>query len=300
LGGGGLDLKPTRLVNEALMLQLAWKLVSEDSQWTILLCSRYFSNGRPIQDYFKSSIWCGIKPHIATVIANSLWVVGTGEKIHFWIDNWLGEPLVDILHIDPLVYINFTGLVSDVISNGALSVPFEVNLISTVVSMCSLCLQAIETSDHLFFQCIVATSLWSWLGNSLPLVFDVSSFYALLHSLPISCSSQLKDIYLAVVVHLIHSIWWARNNSRFSSNRVSLQAIQVWVHSLIGMSGGLSTGKCIVADSSILDFFKIATHSRLIKDVVSVCWKAPTAPWVKVNTHGSVIYNLGVTPSLII
>jgi len=40
--------------------------------------------------------------------------------------------LVDILHIDPLVYINFIGLVSDVISNGALSVPFEVSSVSAV------------------------------------------------------------------------------------------------------------------------------------------------------------------------
>jgi len=83
LGSGGLNLKPTRLVNEALMLQLALKLVSKDSQWSILLRSHYFSKGKPIQHYFKSSIWCGVKPHIVTVIANSLWVVGSGDKIQF-------------------------------------------------------------------------------------------------------------------------------------------------------------------------------------------------------------------------
>jgi len=31
---------------------------------------------------------------------------------------------------------------------------------------------------------------------------------------------------------------------------------------------------------------------------VSVCWKAPTAPWVKVNTNGSVINNLGACGGL--
>ena len=134
LGGGGLDLKPTRLVNEALMLQLAWKLVSEDSQWSILLRSRYFSKGKPIQHYFKSSIWYGVKPHIATVIANSLWVVGTGEKIHFWTNNWLGEPLVDILRIDHMVHINFNGLLCDVIANGAWNIPAEVSSVPGVAS----------------------------------------------------------------------------------------------------------------------------------------------------------------------
>jgi len=143
--------------------------------------------------------------------------------------------------------------------------PTDDNLCSrgcAIVSMCSLCLQSVETSDHLFFHCTVAASLWTWLRNSLQLVFDVSSIYALLHSLPISCSTQLKDIYLAAVVHLIHSIWWARNNSRFSSNRVYLQAVQVRVHSLIGMSGGLSTGKYIAADSSII-FLQLASLPSL-------------------------------------
>jgi len=34
---GGLGLKPTRLINESLMLKLAWKLLSEESQWSGLL-----------------------------------------------------------------------------------------------------------------------------------------------------------------------------------------------------------------------------------------------------------------------
>jgi hypothetical protein len=31
----------------------------------------------------------------------TLCVVGAGEKIHFWIDNWLGNRLVDMLHVAP-------------------------------------------------------------------------------------------------------------------------------------------------------------------------------------------------------
>jgi len=77
---GGLDIKPTRLINEALILKLAWDLMAKDSQWSILFKHRYFSNGKPLTRYFKSAIWSGIKDQIGTVLENSLWIVGTGEK----------------------------------------------------------------------------------------------------------------------------------------------------------------------------------------------------------------------------
>jgi hypothetical protein len=64
-----------------------------------------------------------VELHIATVIANSLWVVGIDDNIQFWTDNWLGEPLVDIMKIDPIVHINFTGLLSNVIVNSIRDIP---------------------------------------------------------------------------------------------------------------------------------------------------------------------------------
>lgn len=123
---GGLHLKPTHLINESLILQLAWKLISEKSQWTLLLQKRFFSNGKPIQRYFKSSVWCGIKTHIPAVITNSFWLVGTGDNIHFWTDNWLSVPLVDLLQIDPITHINFSGSLSGVIVDGDWNIPAEV------------------------------------------------------------------------------------------------------------------------------------------------------------------------------
>jgi len=74
---GGLDIKLTRLLNEALILKLAWELIAKDTQWSILFKKRYFSNGRPITHHFKSSVWSGIKAVVGTSLENSRWIVGT-------------------------------------------------------------------------------------------------------------------------------------------------------------------------------------------------------------------------------
>jgi len=120
---GGLDIKPTRLINEALILKLAWDFRAKDTQWTSIFKRRYFTHGQPIMRYCKTSVWSRIKSHIGTVMANSVWVVGTGESINFWIDNWLGEPLVDLIHLETDFHAHLKGTVSEVIVNGALRLP---------------------------------------------------------------------------------------------------------------------------------------------------------------------------------
>ena len=97
---GGLDIKSMRLMNEALILKLAWDFRTTESQWTAIVKRRYFTHGQPIMRYCQSSIWPGIRAHLGTIMANSVWVVGTGENINFWTNNWLGDPLVDLLNLD--------------------------------------------------------------------------------------------------------------------------------------------------------------------------------------------------------
>lgn len=179
--------------------------------------------------------------------------------------------------------------------------PTDDNLSSrgcALVSMCSFCLEQVETSDHLFLRCKFVVTLWSWLCSQLHVGLDFSSIKALMSSLPRHCSSQVRDLYVAAVVHMVHSIWWARNNVRFSSAKVSSHAVQVRVHAFIGLSGAVSTGKCIAADAAILDAFRIPPHRRSMREIVSVCWKPPSAPWVKVNTDGSVLNNSGACGGL--
>ena len=52
--------------------------------------------------------------------------MGIGENIYFWTDNWLGEPLVDLLQIDPLFCADFIGSDADVIVDKGWDIPAEV------------------------------------------------------------------------------------------------------------------------------------------------------------------------------
>jgi hypothetical protein len=129
---GGLDIKPTRLINEALILKLSWDLLAEDNQWSNLLKRRYFSYGQPSKRYFKSSVWSGIKAHIGTVLMNSVWIVGTGDRINFWTDNWLGEPLVDLLGLEVELHGHLQGRLSEAIVNGSLLLPSRIAAVGDI------------------------------------------------------------------------------------------------------------------------------------------------------------------------
>jgi ribonuclease HI len=331
---------------------------------------RFFSNGKPLNHYFKSSVWSGIKTHIGTVLDNSLWIVGTGENISLWNDNWLGTSLVVLFNVDMFFHAGFTGKVSDIIvdggwnlppslmtavvtdklpplpcdplpdtfvwshsADGKLSLKLAIDFLKptapklpwadliwkgcippshsftfwrllhgkmptdenlrargcVIVSACCFCLKMDETSEHLFLQCPFATDLWSWLGGKLNCSIDCTSALSLLSCLPAHCSSQTADIFLASVIHTVHTIWLARNSMRFSSQVTTFYSAKVRIHSWVALSGNTSTGKCLTSDSQLLDVFLVDAHCRTVKEIIPVLWKAPSSPWLKVNTDGSVI-----------
>jgi len=94
---------------------------------------------------------------------------------------------------------------------------------------------------------------------------------------------------VASVVHTLHGIWLVRNSLRFNNQTISLHSTKVRLQAAISFSGNISTGKCIASDGYILDALSVSPHNRRVSDLILVHWKAASAPWIKVNTDGSVI-----------
>jgi len=112
-----------RAINDSLLFHLSWKLFTQTSQCSNLIKARFLSYGLPRNRYFKSFIWPGVKDKLNMVAANSRWVIGDGEDIHLWLDNWLGESLVSLLNIHTRTFPSLHAKLTSVIVNGKWQLP---------------------------------------------------------------------------------------------------------------------------------------------------------------------------------
>jgi len=109
---------------------------------------------------------------------------------------------------------------------------------------------------------------------------------------PRQCSSQLRDVFVAAIIHTIHAIWLAINSTRFSSAKVSIHNTMIKISFFIALSGINSNGNCSSSDINILKNLLISPLHRKVKEIVTVIWKPPTINWVKANTDGSVVNSI--------
>ena len=130
------------------------------------------------------------------------------------------------------------------------------------------------------------------MGAQLNCSFSLSSVASLLDCVPRQCSSQLRDVFVAAIIHTVHAIWLARNSIRFSSAKVSIHNTMIKISSLIALSGSSSNGNCLSSDINILKNFLISPSHSKVKEIVTVIWKPPTINWVKANTDGSVVNSI--------
>ncbi|GAU50883.1 hypothetical protein TSUD_411120 [Trifolium subterraneum] len=125
---GGLGIRSLSTLNKASNLKLFWEMMCSDNQWVILLRSRVIRGNEFIKHHIYSSIWSGLKSQEQIILQNTIWLLGDGKSINFWLHNWSGNSIVNLLQIPQNLHHHLFSKVSDFIFNKQWFVPMEVQV----------------------------------------------------------------------------------------------------------------------------------------------------------------------------
>lgn len=122
---GGLGIRSLRITNGVAMLKLCWEFKSSNDLWVCLLGARVLKHANPVSYHVRSSIWHGIKRFYHIMAANSVWLIGNGSAVNFWKDNWLSQPVVDLIAVPESIQQNLASPVSDYICDKSWNLPYD-------------------------------------------------------------------------------------------------------------------------------------------------------------------------------
>lgn len=177
-------------------------------------------------------------------------------------------------------------------------VPTDENLMITecnLPSMCSICLKCFENSFHLFFECHLATKLWACLANVIRLPLLFTSKEDIWNLCDKAWSPQCNVVLQAVLVNLIDTIWYVKNQARFNNKSISWRSAISMIIASTSLSGN-HTNK--VSNNSIRDFtilkaFNCFIHHPRPPVSIEVLWQPPQVNWIKCNIDGASNVNPG-------
>ncbi|KAJ0581748.1 putative reverse transcriptase zinc-binding domain-containing protein [Helianthus annuus] len=94
-------------------------------------------------------------------------------------------------------------------------------------STCPMCSTEVETADHMFIVCFIASMVWNGVSNwcKIPYIFAFSIQDLLSVYKGLSVSERKKDAVQGIIMIACWSLWRARNNVKFSNDPVRIEGI---------------------------------------------------------------------------
>ena len=102
---GGLGFRKTTAINLAFQCKLAWKILQEkENLWVAIMTAKYLKHSNFLIVTPKPSdspVWKSVLRSRSLLKKGLRWIVGTGENISFWWDNWVDNfNLIELLGRD--------------------------------------------------------------------------------------------------------------------------------------------------------------------------------------------------------
>jgi ribonuclease HI len=165
----------------------------------------------------------------------------------------------------------------------------------SIPSMCSLCNNNAESSFHLFFECPYAIKLWSWLAGCLNVTLQFSSMEDIWRLCDSHWSPQGKVTLTAALINLINTLWFVRNQARFSNVHIPWKQAVSLITAATYLSGHntLKTSTNSIRDFSFMKQFRISLHPSHPTTLREVLWLPPMTNWIKCNIDGASCGNPG-------
>ncbi|XP_019451876.1 PREDICTED: uncharacterized protein LOC109353976 [Lupinus angustifolius] len=288
--------------------------------------TRFCRNKEPKSSYIKSSIWPGIKKHWHVILENTIWLLGNGKSISYWVDNWLGKSLVDTLGIPAPISSALLAKVTDFIIASAWIIPSWMARMHPVVcqqirktpipsSNLADKLAWLHNSDgiltskeaYIFTKPNQAQDNWcnkiwsisippsksfvTWrlYNNRMPIDENLKLRGLSLMSLSTQWSPQLKQVLVSAIINYISAIWFCGNKARFDNLHISFEQAIAKIKLNTSFTGN-STKLCAkpsVLEFSILRAFHVQCNYSKAPAIAEVNWALPLMGWVKINTDGA-------------
>jgi len=100
---GGLGIRNQKQMNEAFLMKMLWNIINKpDDLWCKTLYSKYGRNKdlrvAITSQPYNSPLWRALAGIWDQFKGHTVWQLGDGQKINFWLDNWMpdGRSLMNI------------------------------------------------------------------------------------------------------------------------------------------------------------------------------------------------------------
>ncbi|XP_057775029.1 uncharacterized protein LOC130994010 [Salvia miltiorrhiza] len=160
-------------------------------------------------------------------------------------------------------------------------------------NICSLCLNAEENIDHLFWGCNFAKHLWdflfSWFEMEVPIFHDIGSF--IIFAMNYSATAQVTSLWRVGVITILWGFWNSRNHLIFQNVAASPHAIiKLLKISFLEAATNFKLGSMAnsVLELGILRRLGVAGNPRPAPVNIDVGWSLPSPSWLKANIDGSI------------